>query len=540
MKIHLNTDSRVKGSEALARTVETTTKRRPPMYSPRRLGAAFAVTALILGGTLTPSPAGAQSTPELPLEVGDAGDTVESLQTLLNDFLALGSPNVPLIAEDGVFGTNTKSAVELFETQRTLVVDGVVTRADLDELNRLVQDLEASTAASTVSEGDTGNSVLTWQMALNDHYRLSNAKTTLLIEDGIFGATTTSATRNFEKSSGLQVDGIVEPEDRAAMRDTLDDLRGSGDLPPLVVGDRGQVVDNTQDLLNDYLALSASTTPLIKEDGIFGPNTAAAATEFETAAGLTVDAVLTRAELVTLRRSVENLEANSAESLVQEGSSGQLVEVWQIALDNWIFYTDSSLPRLTADGNFNAATATATRAFEAYAGLQVDGLVEPVDRSTMRATLEDLRNQPPVPETMAAAATMGQLVTASDYNPAEYGQILRLYPAFFDREPDVNGSQYWVIDVYQREQRGLDQIVQYFASPDQTEFAKFYNDIPAADNEAYLTRVYENMFDRVPDPPGFAYWLDLMNKGELDRGGIVFYVSQNPEFVKLHPFGTMS
>ncbi len=507
-----------------------------PRTTARNLSAVAATFALAV--TLLASPAGAQGTPEPPLERGDAGDSIESLQTLLNDYLALSSSDASLIREDGIFGRDTEAAVEAFETATGLPVDGIVTRSDRQQLIAIVESLEESTASSTVRQGDTGATVESWQISLNDLYRLSNSSSALIVEDGVFGSDTTLATRNFEKLADLQVDGVVEPEDRSAMRETLDDLRGSGDMPPLVTGDSGKVVENAQDLLNDYLALSASSSPLIREDGIFGPSTTAAAVEFETATGRTVDGVLTRAELVALRRAVEALESSLPESVVQQGSTGRLVEVWQIALNDWIFYSKAGPGLITEDGVFGANSTAATRAFETSAGLQVDGIVEPIDRATMRSTLEDLRNQPPAAGTMAAAETLGQFITATDYKPDLHGPILRLYPAFFDRQADVEGAQYWVIDVHLREQQTVKQITQFFASPAQPEFVKFYSDIAPGDHRAYLTRVYQNMLTRTPDQAGLEYWLGKMNEGTLDRGGVVRFVALNPEFVALYPYGS--
>ena len=53
---------------------------------------------------------------------------------------------------------------------------------------------------TTISKGSRGDSVATLQRKLN------------LIADGIFGAITDEAVRDFQKSHGLAVDGIVGPK----------------------------------------------------------------------------------------------------------------------------------------------------------------------------------------------------------------------------------------------------------------------------------------------------------------------------------------
>ncbi len=82
----------------------------------------------------------------------------------------------------------------------------------------------------------------------------------------------------------------------------------------------------------------------------------------------------------------------------------------------------------------------------------------------------------------------------------------------------------------------LDQITSYFASPDQPEFALRYADIASDDHEAYLSRIYQNMLGRPPDPAGMAYWLALMESGQLDRASVVRYVALDTEFVNRYPY----
>jgi hypothetical protein len=139
---------------------------------------------------------------------------------------------------------------------------------------------------------------------------------------------------------------------------------------------------------------------------------------------------------------------------------------------------------------------------------------------------------------LADATTIDEIVAAQGYKPVSHGEILRLYHAFFGREPDVTGAKYWIVDVYETQSGDLDQITGWFANPGQPEFAIQYADIAADDHEAFLERVYNNMLGRVPDPAGFAYWLGLMNDGSLTRPGVVRYIGTDTEFIRSYPYGS--
>lgn len=108
-----------------------------------------------------------------------------------------------------------------------------------------------------------------------------------------------------------------------------------------------------------------------------------------------------------------------------------------------------------------------------------------------------------------------------DANGAE-GTIYRLYRAYFLREPDLDGFNYW----YYVHALGypLDKISNDFARSD--EFQSRYGSV---DNRRFLELVYQNVLGRAPDQDGYAYWLDQMNRGML-RGYVMIYFSDSEEF----------
>ncbi len=124
--------------------------------------------------------------------------------------------------------------------------------------------------------------------------------------------------------------------------------------------------------------------------------------------------------------------------------------------------------------------------------------------------------------------TIDDIVNGSDFTDA-HGDVLRLYYAFFDRDPDVKGALYWIgrsdADV------GLDKIAQNFAVSD--EFLATYGQ---TDDEEFLDAVYNNVLDRETDEKGFNYWLGRLESNGLTRGGVVRWIAANEEFIAAHPF----
>lgn len=135
---------------------------------------------------------------------------------------------------------------------------------------------------------------------------------------------------------------------------------------------------------------------------------------------------------------------------------------------------------------------------------------------------------------MSTATTIEELRSSISYKPAEHGDILRLYRAVFNREPDIAGAKYWIDEISVGQNVSFEEITTYIATPDQPEFAAAYADV--ASNAQFLTRVYDNMLGRVPDVEGFNYWLGLMDNNGLSQAGAVRWVSESQEFENLYPY----
>ncbi|MGI9595596.1 MAG: DUF4214 domain-containing protein [Acidimicrobiales bacterium] len=108
-------------------------------------------------------------------------------------------------------------------------------------------------------------------------------------------------------------------------------------------------------------------------------------------------------------------------------------------------------------------------------------------------------------------------------NTALDGEVLRLYRAYFQRDPDTSGFVYW------RRQRlagvGLADISDAFAQS--AEFLNRYGNLPNAD---FVDLIYVNVLGRPAEPAGHAYWLRQLAAG-IPRGQIMLAFSESQEFM---------
>jgi|GEM_PF-3167449 len=176
---------------------------------------------------------------ELVVEQGAEGSTVEDVQDSLNDFIGYADLDLDRIAEDGVFGPNTQAAQRAFEEFAGQPVDGQSSPADRSALEAAVVSLELDAADSVVSAGDESPFVGTWQTRLNVWNELVSEAPISIVVDDRFGSDTEFATLTVERALGLQADGIVEPEDRAALRAAITQAREETDVTTVLRSDQG-------------------------------------------------------------------------------------------------------------------------------------------------------------------------------------------------------------------------------------------------------------------------------------------------------------
>ncbi|RPK89490.1 MULTISPECIES: peptidoglycan-binding protein [Streptomyces] len=125
-------------------------------------------------------------------QYGSSGPQVKAVQTLLNE------QEYDAGAEDGEFGTRTKSAAQAFQRARSLDADGIVGPKTWTAL------LSAGTTP-VLKQGSSGEAVKRLQRAL------TAALGTTVGVDGSFGPATDTAVRSYQTTRELGVDGEVGP-----------------------------------------------------------------------------------------------------------------------------------------------------------------------------------------------------------------------------------------------------------------------------------------------------------------------------------------
>jgi len=104
-----------------------------------------------------------------------------------------------------------------------------------------------------------------------------------------------------------------------------------------------------------------------------------------------------------------------------------------------------------------------------------------------------------------------------------YGPAIRLYRAYFLRMPDPSGLDFWA----NRRRKGytLSSISQQFAVS--SEFKRRYGSLT---NAEFIDAIYDNVFDRAPDPSGRAFYLRHLNDKSWNRGQVVLQFSESNEY----------
>jgi peptidoglycan hydrolase-like protein with peptidoglycan-binding domain len=150
---------------------------------------------------------------------------VADWQRVVNLWIRLEVPERDEIAVDGFYGRETARATSDVQRSLGVAVDGI---AGPDTRAALVEELAAAPGAvgpvdagagPLLARGQAGDAVSAWQRELNAWRR--DAGLEVIAEDGIYGLVTESATRQFQAASDISVDGIVGPDTRSALTESL-------------------------------------------------------------------------------------------------------------------------------------------------------------------------------------------------------------------------------------------------------------------------------------------------------------------------------
>ena len=105
---------------------------------------------------------------------------------------------------DGIFGPKTKAAVEQFQRDSKITVDGIVGPVTWGKLGG------DRSQPPTLAEGSEGTVVRKLQTALNEgRGSFAPSSNPVLAVDGIYGPKTADAVRGAQHEGGIAADGVV-------------------------------------------------------------------------------------------------------------------------------------------------------------------------------------------------------------------------------------------------------------------------------------------------------------------------------------------
>ena len=368
-----------------------------------------------------------QSYPGSPLRQGSTGAAVFTLQRQLNR-ITKDYPFLGLLTVDGIFGRKMTETVKKFQKQFNLTADGVVGRSTWYKISYIyvsVKDLAELTSegetfsgtlpdsswnfgSSVLKQGSTGSEVEQVQFWLSTLAQYESSIPSVTV-DGVYGSGTTAAVRAFQRLYGLTVDGIVGLTTWTELYDQFRSIQSDNGTPnaypgtALRQGSSGQNVRLVQFWLKIARTVYSSLNN-VTVDGIFGSSTTAAVRRFQTYFGLTSDGVVGRTtwnKLYEVYNDIANrllspsLRPGEYPGVLRNGSTGTAVRELQFYLYLMSAY-QSSIPSVSIDGRFGAATEAAVRAYQRFAGLTVDGIVGRKTWDSLYSKASALRSSGPV------------------------------------------------------------------------------------------------------------------------------------------------
>jgi hypothetical protein len=102
----------------------------------------------------------------------------------------------------------------------------------------------------------------------------------------------------------------------------------------------------------------------------------------------------------------------------------------------------------------------------------------------------------------------------------EINQITGLYVAYFNRAPDPAGLDFWTDQLDNG--REFSTIAQDFAvSTEAVMLYPFLLNPATSSPTAFITSVYQNLFNRAPDQAGLDFWVGVLNSGNVPVGDMI-------------------
>lgn len=282
------------------------------------------------------------SYPGTPLRVGSTGNDVLTKQIQLNR-ISRNYPAIPKIDPvDGVFGTATEDAVVAFQEIFGLTPDGIIGKetwyriaflynsvkrlAELDSEGIALEDIRKQ-FSEILRPGDTGDEVRVIQYFLAVVGTFNDAVPSVAI-NGAFDEATQNAVIAFQRSAGLDPDGIVGAETWDQLYDAYRGIVSTITVPenrvapypgtPLTNGSQGEYVLFLQTYLN-RIAETYPAIPTVTADGVFGDATEAAVIAFQREFGLSPNGFVGPITWDRIASVYEDLTVGSEKQLGQFG-----------------------------------------------------------------------------------------------------------------------------------------------------------------------------------------------------------------------------
>lgn len=316
------------------------------------------------------------------LRLGSTGTDVSDLQARLTE---LGYYTGAI---DGRYASGTQTAVQEFQERNGLTADGIAGRQTQD----LLYASSAQPKYVTVSaSGDTEEHLLLKQGTSGVEVRKLQGRLAELGYyaggvDGIYGETTASAVKAFQRANGLSGDGQAGAQTQSKLYSSSARYASSpvATADPdatrtLTLGMTGNDVYALQERLIELRYLSGVA------DGVFGAETQAALIAFQKNNGLTADGNAGSSTLKKLAGSCKAATrttptpAPSGTVTLREGDEGENVYILQAYLFELGYYTGR------IDGRFSAETTEAVKAFQRANGLTADGIAGKGTQSKLKS-----------------------------------------------------------------------------------------------------------------------------------------------------------
>jgi len=105
-------------------------------------------------------------------------------------------------------------------------------------------------------------------------------------------------------------------------------------------------------------------------------------------------------------------------------------------------------------------------------------------------------------------------------NSDDAAALIRLYEGILNRLPDAEGAKYWLEQIGKAD---IFSLFDYFIKSNEAQGV-----INSMNNEQFLTYLYQNSFNRIPDQSGHDYWMDKLNHG-ISKTEVIFYFMNSQE-----------